>query len=88
MFLIGEDRAALTKRQCVCLAQKRVANIGLDSAKCGTHSLRKPKEVLIDRRTAISALSNFGSRESKILSAVRYLASESMMIEIAEKIDI
>src|SRR5204863_8785883 len=63
--------------------------IGLDAGKFGTHSLRRTKVVLIDRRTGTLRAVQLLLGHSKIESTVRYLGIEvDDAIEIAEKIDI
>src|SRR3954452_22691275 len=47
----GGGPRGLTTRQYARLVQEWVASIGLDSAKFGTHSLRRTKAVLIYRQT-------------------------------------
>jgi site-specific recombinase XerD len=79
----------LTTRQYARLVQDWVASIGLDPAKFGTHSLRRTKVVLIDRRTGNLRAVQLLLGHSKIESTVRYLDIEvDDAIEIAEKIDI
>ena len=89
LFAGRGDKGGLTTRQYACLVQEWVASIGLDPAKCGTHSLRRTKAVLIYRRTGnLRAVPAF-ARSFKIESTVRYLGIEvDDAIEIAEKIDI
>ena len=79
----------LTTRQYARLVRERVASIGLDPAKFGTHSLRRTKAVLIYRRTGTLRAVQLLLGHSKIESTVRYLGIEvDDAIEIAEKIDI
>ena len=79
----------LTTRQYARLVQEWVASIGLDSAKFGTHSLRRTKAVLIYRRTGNLRAVQLLLGHSKIESTVRYLGIEvDDAIEIAEKIHI
>ena len=47
----GDGSHGLTTRQYARLVHEWVGSIGLDSAKFGTHSLRRTKAVLIYRRT-------------------------------------
>jgi integrase len=83
----GKD--GLTTRQYARLVQECVANIGLDPAKFGTHSLRRTKVALIYRRTGNLGAVQLLLGHSKIESTVRYLGIEvDDAIEIAEKIDI
>ncbi len=66
-----------------------MASIGLDPAKFGTHSLRRPKAVLIYRRTWNLRAEQFVIGHSKIEGTVRYLGIEvDDAIELAEKIEI
>ena len=79
----------LTTRQYARLVQEWVADIGLDPAKFGTHSLRRTKAVLIYRRTGNLRAVQLLLGHTKIESTVRYLGIEvDDAIEIAEKIDI
>lgn len=84
-----DGKRGLTTRQYARLVQEWVASIGLDSAKFGTHSLRRTKAVLIYRRTGNLRAVQLLLGHSKIESTVRYLGIEvDDAIEIAEKIDI
>jgi len=85
----GNSDKGLTTRQYARLVQEWVASIGLDSAKFGTHSLRRTKAVLIYRRTGNLRAVQLLLGHSKIENIVRYLGIEvDDAIEIAEKIDI
>ena len=85
----GNSDKGLTTRQYARLLQEWVASIGLDPAKCGTHSLRRTKAVLIYRRTGNLRAVQLLLGHSKIECTVRYLGIEvDDAIEIAEKIDI
>ena len=63
--------------------QEWVASIGLGPAKFGTHSIRRTKAVLIDRRTGNLKAVQLLLGHSKIESTVRYLG-----IEVDDAIDI
>ena len=85
----GDGARGLTTRQYARLVQERVASIGLDPAKFGTHSLRRTKAVLIYRRTGNLRAVQLLLGHLNIESTVRYLGIEvDDAIEIAEKIDI
>jgi integrase len=63
-----------------------VANIGLDPAKFGTHSLRRTKAVLIYRRTGNLRAMQLLLGHSKSKSTVRYLGTKvDDAIEIAKR---
>ena len=51
----GPDNG-LTVRQCARLTNEWLESIGLDPLKFGTHSPRRTKATLIDRKTATCAL--------------------------------
>src|SRR6266436_2496717 len=79
----------LTTRQYARLVGQRVASIGLDPLKFGTHSLRRTKATLIYRRAGNLRAVQLLLGHSKIESTVRYLGIEiDDAIEIAEKIDV
>jgi integrase len=91
--LRGESRADFSSPIVVAqyswLAQGWVASIGLNSAKLGTHSLRRTKAPLIYRRTGNLRAVQLLLGHSKIESTVRYLGIEvDDAIEIEEKLDI
>jgi integrase len=89
LFAGRGETSGLTTRQYARLVHEWVASIGLDSAKFGTHSLRRTKAVLIYRRTGNLRAVQLLLGHSKIESTVRYLGIEvDDAIEIAEKIDI
>jgi site-specific recombinase XerC len=66
--------------RCVC---GTVPSIGLDPAKFGTHSLRRTKVVLIDRRTGNLRAVQLLLGHSKIESTVRYLGIEAQVAHTA-----
>ncbi len=51
LFTGRGNRGGLTMWQYARLVQERVASVGIDPVKFGTHSLRRTKAVLIHRRT-------------------------------------
>jgi integrase len=79
----------LTARQYARLVGQRVAGIGLDPLKFGTHSLRRTKATLIYRRTGNLRAVQLLLGHTKIESTVRYLGIEiDDAIEIAEKVEV
>jgi len=85
----GDQTHGLTTRQYARLVHEWVVSIGLDTAKFGTHSLRRTKAVLVYCRTGNLRAVQLLLGHSKIESTVRYLGIEvDDAIEIAEKIDI
>jgi hypothetical protein len=67
----------MTTRQYARLVREWVANIGLDPAKFGTHSLRRTKAVLIYRRTGNLRAIQLLLGHSKIESTCATLVSRS-----------
>jgi len=66
-----------------------IAEIGLEPALFGTHSLRRTKATLIYRRTGNLRAFQFLLGHSKIESTVRYLGVEvDDSLTIAEQVDI
>ncbi len=89
LFAGRGDSRGLTTRQYARLVGQRVASIGLDPLKFGTHSLRRTKATLIYRRAGNLRAVQLLLGHSKIESTVRYLGIEiDDAIEIAEKIDV
>lgn len=85
----GDDAHGLTTKQYARLVHEWIGSIGLDTAKFGTHSLRRTKAVLIYRRTGNLRAVQLLLGHAKIESTVRYLGIEvDDAIEIAEKTDI
>ena len=79
----------MTTRQYARLLDHWLAEIGLEPALIGTHSLRRTKATLIYRRTdnlrAVQRLLG----HSKIESTVRYLGVEvDDALAIAEQVDV
>lgn len=62
-----------TTRQCTRLLDPWIAEIGLEPALFGTHSLRRTKATLIYRRTGNLRAVQLLLGHSKIESTVRYL---------------
>jgi len=83
LFAGRGDSRGLTTRQYARLVGQRVASIGLDPLKFGTHSLRRTKATLIYRRAGNLRAVQLLLGHSKIESTVRYLG-----IEIDDAIEI
>jgi integrase len=76
----------MTIRQYARLVSRWVAAIGLDPSFFGTHSLRRTKATLIDRRTGNLPAVQLLLGHTKIESTARYLAIEvDDVLAIAEK---
>jgi integrase len=79
----------LSTRQYAKLLKDWVAEIGLDPATYGTHSLRRTKATLIYRRTKNLRAVQLLLGHSKVESTVRYLGIElDDALEIAEQTEI
>lgn len=84
----GRDRAMST-RQYARLVSQWTACIGLDSSFFGTHSLRRTKATLIDRRTGNLRAVQLLLGPKKIESTVRYFGIEvDDALAIAEQVDV
>ena len=76
----------LSRRQYARLLSSWLANIGLDPAAYGTHSLRRTKASLIYRRTKNLRAVQLLLGHTKLESTVRYLGIEvDDALEIAEQ---
>ena len=76
----------LSRRQYARLLSSWLANIGLDPATYGTHSLRRTKASLIYRRTKNLRAVQLLLGHTKLESTVRYLGIEvDDALEIAEQ---
>ena len=79
---------AFSDATAVRLLSSWLANIGLDPAAYGTHSLRRTKASLIYRRTKNLRAVQLLLGHTKLESTVRYLGSEvDDALEIAEQRD-
>jgi len=91
-FLFGGRRGpgrCMTTRQYARLVSEWISSIGLDPSLFGTHSLRRTKATLINRRTGNLRAVQLLLGHTKIESMVRYLGIEiDDAIEIAEKIEV
>ena len=75
----------LSTRQCASIVHQWVKEIGLNSAACGTHTLRRTKASLIYRRTKNLRAVQLLLGHSKLESTVRYLGIEvDDALEMAE----
>jgi len=70
------DKGGLTTLQVARLVQEWAVSIGTDPAKCGTHSLRPTKAVLVYRRTGNLRAVQHLLGHTKIESTVRNLGIE------------
>lgn len=86
----GRQRARhMTTRQYARLLSHWIADIGLDPHLFGTHSLRRTKATLIDRRTGNLRAVQLLLGHTKIESTVRYLGIElDDALAIAEQVDV
>jgi integrase len=79
----------LGTRQYARMLDGWIAEIGLDPAAYGTHSIRRTKAALIYRRTKNLRAVQLLLGHSKLESTVRYLGIEvDDALEIAEQIDV
>jgi integrase len=79
----------MTTRQYARLVSRWIASVGLDPRLFGTHSLRRPKETLIYRRTGNLRAVQLLLGHTKIESTVRYLGLEvDDALAIVEQVDI
>ena len=79
----------LSKRQYARVLKSWLADIGLDPAAYGTHSLRRTKASLIYRRTKNLRAVQLLLGHTKIESTVRYLGIEvDDALEIAEQTEV
>ncbi len=79
----------LPARQYARLVSDWVASVGLDPSLFGTHSLRRTKATLTDRRTGNLRAVQLLLGHTKVESTVRYLGIEvDDALAIAEKIDV
>lgn len=85
----GRRSQPMTTRQYARLLDHWLAEIGLEPALFGTHSLRRTKVTLIYRRTGNLRAVQLLLGHSKIESTVRYLGVEvDDALAIAEQVDI
>jgi integrase len=85
----GRRGRPTTTRQYARLLDHWLAEIGLEPALFGTHSLRRTKAALIYRRTGNLRAVQLLLGHSKIESTVRYLGVEvDDALAIAEQVDI
>ncbi|MDZ7660932.1 tyrosine-type recombinase/integrase [Thiohalophilus sp.] len=79
----------LSTRQYARIVQSWIADIGLDPADYGTHSLRRTKATLIYRRTRNLRAVQLLLGHTKLESTVRYLGIEvDDALEMAEQTEI
>ena len=90
LFPSREDQSThISTRQYAKLLKFWVADIGLDPAAYGTHSLRRTKATLIYRRTKNLRAVQLLLGHAKVESTVRYLGIElDDALEIAEQTEI
>ncbi|GAB4361706.1 MAG: site-specific integrase [Kiloniellaceae bacterium] len=85
----GRRGQPMTTRQYARLLDHWLADIGLEPALFGTHSLRRTKATLIYRRTGNLRAVQLLLGHSKIESTVRYLGVEvDDALAIAEQVDV
>ena len=85
----GRRGQPMTTRQYARLLDHWLAEIGLEPALFGTHSLRRTKATLIYRRTGNLRAVQLLLGHSKIESTVRYLGVEvDDALAIAEQVDV
>ena len=83
------DSPYLGTRQCARILERWVEELGLDPADYGTHSMRRTKATLIDRRTKNLRAVQLLLGPSKLESTVRYLGIEvDDALEISEQTEI
>jgi integrase len=79
----------LSTRQYARILNAWVSEIGLDSTRYGTHSMRRTKATLIYRQTKNLRAVQLLLGHSKLDSTVRYLGSEiDDALEMSEQIDV
>ena len=84
----GPDRN-MTTRQYARLVSEWIGSVGLDPRLFGTHSPRRTKATLIDRRTGNLRVVQLLLGHTEIESTVRYLGIEvDDALAIAEQVDI
>lgn len=90
LFPSGSDRSKhLGTRQYARLVDHWVAEIGLDPADYGTHSMRRTKPSLVYRRTKNLRAVQLLLGHTKLESTVRYLGIEvEDALELAEQTEI
>jgi len=90
LFLSRENPSShISTRQYAKLLQDWVAEVGLDPRAYGTHSLRRTKATLIDRRTKNLRAVQLLLGHSKVESTVQYLGVElDDALEIAEQTEV
>jgi integrase len=85
----GRRGKPMTTRQYARLLDRWLAEIGLEPALFGTHSLRRTKATLIYRRTGNLRAVQLLLGHSKIESTVRYLGvAVDDALTIAEQVDV
>ena len=85
----GDHNRCMTTRQYARLVSIWVAMIGLDLHFFGTHSLRRNKATLINRRTGTLRAVQLLLGHTKIESTVRYLGIEADdALAVAEQVDV
>lgn len=83
------DRPHGSNRQNGRLVRNWISAIGLDPSAYGTHSMRRTKAALINRKTGNLRAVQLLLGHAKMDSTVRYLGVEfEDALSIAEKIDI
>ena len=90
LFPSRKDRTKhLTARQYARLVHRWIAEVGLETSRYGTHSLRRTKATLIYRKTGNLRAVQILLGRTKIESTVRYLGVEvDDALAIAEHVDL
>lgn len=90
LFPSRKDRTKhLTARQYARLVHRWIAEVGLETSRYGTHSLRRTKATLIYRKTGNLRAVRILLGHTKIESTVRYLGVEvDDALAIAEHVDL
>jgi len=90
LFPSRKDRTKhLSARQYARLVHRWIAEVGLETSRHGTHSLRRTKATLIYRKTGNWRAVQILLGHTKIESTVRYLGVEvGDALAIAEHIDL
>jgi integrase len=90
LFPSRKDRTKhLTARQYARLVHRWIAEVGLETSRYGTHSLRRTKATLIYRKTGNLRAVQILLGHTKIESTVRYLGVEvDDALAIAEHVDL